>query len=83
MAIRKQVKRRKKIISAPKECYFHKEGKEPKYSDVEVLRRYLSDRGRIIGRTRSGLCAKDQRKLTRAIKHARHLALLPFIGSHR
>lgn len=62
-----------------KDCAFCKEKKEPNYADVEVLRRYLTERGKIIGRSRSGVCAKHQRKLTTAIKHARHLALLPFI----
>lgn len=64
---------------APKECAFCKENKEPWYSDVETLQRFLTERGKIIGQARSGLCSMHQRRLTRAIKHARHLALLPFV----
>lgn len=64
----------------PKNCYFCKEQKEPNYKDLEVLRRFLTDRGKILPRTRSGICAKHQRRLTLVIKHARHLALLPFVG---
>jgi len=60
-------------------CSFCQSGKKPDYKDVEKLRDYLTDRGKIIGRSRSGVCAKHQRRLTREIKRARHLALLPFI----
>ncbi|MCL4353013.1 30S ribosomal protein S18 [Patescibacteria group bacterium] len=60
------------------ECFFCKEKKNPWFSDYEILRRFITDRGKIIGRTRSGVCAKHQRKLTRSVKQARHLALLPF-----
>lgn len=51
---------------------------EPRYWDAVTLRRSLSDRGRIYPRTRTGCCAKHQRRLTREVKRARHLALLPF-----
>ncbi|MDO8638790.1 MAG: 30S ribosomal protein S18 [Candidatus Daviesbacteria bacterium] len=51
---------------------------EPRYWDAMTLRRSLSDRGRIYPRTRTGCCAKHQRRLTREVKRARHLALLPF-----
>lgn len=69
---------RRKIV-APKNCPFCKEKKQPNFTDVEVLSRFTSERGKIIGRARSGVCAKHQRRLTIAIKHARHLALMPFI----
>lgn len=48
------------------------------YKDVPRLRRYLSDRAKIIPRRVTGTCALHQRKLTQAIKKARHLALLPY-----
>lgn len=70
----------KKKIAVPKKCYFCKEEKNPWYADVSDLQKFISDRGKIIGRTRNGLCAKHQRRLTTAVKHARHLALLPFVG---
>lgn len=48
------------------------------YKDPASLGRYMTEQGYIIGRNKSGLSQKQQRHLTRAIKHARHLALLPF-----
>jgi small subunit ribosomal protein S18 len=52
------------------------------YKDVGRLRRYLSDRGKIEPRRKTGTCAKHQRRLTVALKRARHVALLPFTGEH-
>ncbi len=53
------------------------------YKDVGRLRRYISpERARIDARRRSGNCAKHQRALSRAIKRARHLALLPYTAEH-
>lgn len=49
------------------------------YKDFDRLRRYVSDRGKIEPRRKSGVCAKHQRALSNAIKRARHLALLPFV----
>lgn len=48
------------------------------YKDERMLKRYISDRGKIISRRMSGTCARHQRQLTRAIKRARHLAFLPY-----
>lgn len=74
---KKQLKPRKKITT-PKDCSFCKEGKEPSFLDIEGLQKLLTERGKIIGRSRSGLCAIHQRHLTDQVKYARHLALLPF-----
>ena len=52
------------------------------YKDPAKLRRYLSDRGRIEARRRTGTCAKHQRWLSTALKRARHLALLPYTQEH-
>jgi small subunit ribosomal protein S18 len=52
------------------------------YKEPVKLRPYITDRGKISPRRKSGTCAKHQRALARAIKRARHLALLPFVGSH-
>lgn len=46
------------------------------------LRAYISDRGKISPRRKSGTCAKHQRLLATAIKRARHLALLPYVAAH-
>lgn len=48
------------------------------YKDVAKLRRFISERGKILPRRVTGTCAHHQRGLTVAIKRARHLALLPF-----
>ena len=48
------------------------------YKDVEKLRKYVSERGKIMPRRVTGNCAKHQRQLTEAIKRARYMALLPF-----
>jgi small subunit ribosomal protein S18 len=69
----------KKKITVPKSCYFCKEKKMPHYADVAALQKFVTDRGKLVGRTRNGLCAKHQRRMTFAVKHARHLALLPFV----
>ena len=52
------------------------------YKEVAKLRRYISDRSKIEPRRKSGVCAKHQRRLSTAIKRARHLALLPFTSTH-
>lgn len=48
------------------------------YKDIAKLRRYVSERAKILPRRISGTCAKHQRQLTIAIKRARHIALLPY-----
>ena len=52
------------------------------YKDPSKLRRYISDRGKIEPRRKTGTCAKHQRALAVAIKRARHLALLPYVPAH-
>ncbi|MBI2955664.1 MAG: 30S ribosomal protein S18 [Chloroflexi bacterium] len=52
------------------------------YKDVPRLRRFLSDRGKIEPRRKTGTCALHQRVLTIALKRARHLALLPYTAEH-
>lgn len=50
------------------------------YKDVPRLKRYLSDRAKIIPRRVTGTCARHQRQLTVAVKRARHVAFLPYVG---
>ena len=50
------------------------------YKDVELLKRYISEKGKILPRRVTGTCAKHQRTLTVAIKRARIMGLLPFTG---
>ena len=52
------------------------------YKDPEKLHGFISDRGKIAPRRRTGTCAKHQRILATAIKRARHLALLPYVPAH-
>ena len=52
------------------------------YKNASILRPYISDRGKIAPRRKSGVCARHQRRLAMAIKRARHLALLPYVAAH-
>ena len=52
------------------------------YKDVGRIRRYISERGKIDPRRKSGTCAKHQRMLTEALKRARFMALLPYTADH-
>jgi small subunit ribosomal protein S18 len=51
------------------------------YKDVRTLKYFITERGKIIPRRITGTCAKHQRQLTQAIKRARTIALLPFVGT--
>ena len=67
-------RRRKKV------CVFcGKENNEINYKDVNKLKRYVSERGKILTRRITGNCAKHQRALTVAIKRARHVSLMPYV----
>jgi small subunit ribosomal protein S18 len=79
MAKSKAPRRRIQKNNAPKKCFFCDEKKTPSFGDIAVLQRFTTERGKIISRARSGLCAKHQKVLTNQVKYARHLALLPFI----
>ena len=63
-----------------KKCPFTAAGvKEIDYKDVEVLKRFITDRGKILPRRITGVSAWHQRQLAKAIKRARMIALLPFV----
>ncbi len=53
------------------------------YKDEALLRRFLTERGKIVPSRITGACAPHQRELTTAIKRARDLALVPYIDDHR
>ena len=55
---------------------------EINYKNVQVLSRFVDNYGRIFNRRKTRVTAKMQRKVTRAVKRARHLALMPFTGEH-
>ena len=70
---RRPMRRRKKV------CAFCADAnKALDYKDVALLKKYVSERGKILPRRISGTCAKHQRELTASIKRARNIALLPF-----
>ncbi len=50
------------------------------YKDIARLRKFISERAKILSRRTTGTCARHQRELTTAIKRARHIALLPYIN---
>ena len=74
--------RTRRFVFKPKVCAFCADKVEIDYKDAARLRRYVSDRGRIEPRRRTGVCAKHQRRLALAIKRARYLALLPYTPDH-
>lgn len=70
-----------RFVPRPKVCQFCVDKvKTIDYKQADMLRRFLSERGKIRPRRQTGTCARHQRYLTVAIKRARHLALLPFVG---
>ncbi|EAD7677881.1 30S ribosomal protein S18 [Listeria monocytogenes] len=71
-------RRRKKV------CYFTSNGiTHINYKDVELLKKFVSERGKILPRRVTGTSAKYQRKLTVAIKRSRQMALLPFVAEEK
>lgn len=72
MKRRGMIRRRKKV------CVFCGKDSSIDYKDTAKLKRYVSERGKILPRRITGTCAKHQRALTVAVKRARHLALMPY-----
>ncbi len=73
---------RKKKRTTPKICYFCASGLTgADFKDAVMLRRFVSSFMKIAPRRRSGLCAAHQRKVTRAIKRARQMSLMPYLPS--
>lgn len=65
--------------SKEKHCYYCVNAlKDVEYKDVQVLQKFISSYGKIAPTRRSGLCSKHQRKVAKAIKRARFMALLPY-----
>ena len=72
-ARRRAPHRRKKV------CVFCGKDNVIDYKDVNKLKRYVSERGKILPRRVTGNCAKHQRAITVAVKRARHLAIMPYV----
>lgn len=66
-------------MPVPRERFQVEQTEYVDYKDTDLLERFTNDQGKILPRRVTGLSAKYQRKLTQAIKRARHLALLPFV----
>lgn len=61
-------------------CFFCQYKSEPNIKELENVEKFVSSRFKIVNREKSALCAKHQRKLTKVIKHARFLALIPYVS---
>ena len=90
MAKKTKKRRFQKVVEAPlhTSCPFCKAKVDPDYKqslagpagkDFDNLSKFLNDRAKIYSKERSGVCSKHQRRLTVAIKRARHLSLLPYV----
>lgn len=65
-----------------KQCYFcSNKLSTADYKDTQTLRRFMSPHAKILAHNRTGTCPKHQRMVTKALKHARHMALLPFVAA--
>jgi small subunit ribosomal protein S18 len=79
MAARPRYNRRR--YSRPKFCQFCADSSvDLNYKNIDLLKRYVTEVGKIRPRRQTGTCAKHQRALSVEIKKARHIALLPFAG---
>lgn len=70
---------KKRLRPVARNCHFCDNKMLPDYKDVSLLQRYLTERGKFLGRSRTGVCSKHQRSLENAVKLARHVAFLPFL----
>jgi small subunit ribosomal protein S18 len=76
------VKKKRRVFHRRKVCRFCADSKiKIDYKDQKMLKYFITERGKIIPRRISGTCSKHQRTLTHAIKRARTIALLPYVGT--
>ena len=78
--VRKKKKEKKSYTSKP--CRFCIDKMDINYKNEVLLRRFITDRGKITPRRITGTCARHQRQLSAAIKRARSIAILPFVKVH-
>ena len=71
---RKRIQRKRRKV-----CIFCGKDNVINYKDTAKLRRFVSERGKILPRRITGNCARHQRAITLAVKRARHLALMPYV----
>lgn len=71
----------RRYVARPKICQFCADKNlRMDYKQIDLLRRFVTEEGKIRPRRQTGTCAKHQRDLAQAIKRARHIAILPFTG---
>jgi small subunit ribosomal protein S18 len=76
-------KQERRFFSRPKFCQFCSDKEQTiDYKKVDLLKRLITDDGKIRPRRQTGTCARHQREVAAAIKRARHIALLPFTGKY-
>ncbi len=76
--------RGRRFVARPKFCQFCAEKMDDiDYKNLDLLRRFIVEDGKIRPRRQTGTCARHQRTLANAIKRARHIALLSYIGEER
>jgi small subunit ribosomal protein S18 len=76
--------RERRYFSRPKICAFCSDKNlHIDYKAVDMLKRYVTEEGKIRPRRQTGTCAKHQRDLASAVKRARNIALLPYVGGGR
>lgn len=84
MAIREKKPRRREnrsLMGKQKTCSFCEDKSlYVDYRDTKRLGKFVSEQGKILNRRTSGVCSLHQRQLVRAVKYARHLALMPFVA---
>jgi len=77
--LKRPARKRRPVYQKQKICRFCSDSSlQIEYKDYATLRHFVTERGKIIPRRISGCCAKHQRELTRAIKRARSIAIIPF-----
>lgn len=82
--MKKTITRKPRRVMKPQSVqdYFVETSTKPDYKEVLVLRKFITDRGKIIHQNFSNLTAKNQRLLSQAIKRARFMSLLPYTDKH-
>lgn len=73
----------KKLKPVERNCPFCQKKFEPDFKQSEILANYISERGKILGKDRTGLCSKHQRRVANEIKRARFLGLLSYTAKIR
>ena len=77
-----KVTKTKRVKRQKKNCYFTESNTSPDYKDILILKRFLSERGKILPSAYSGVTAKHQRKLSKELKKARFMALIRKVKRH-